>query len=88
VVVGTTLHTSADASLALTPETVIAVARGVTRKGMHSPVMVRGGLPIVDGVVTSFDSMRRVRLASYGLPLLEASGATALLLWVRGLLTA
>jgi hypothetical protein len=34
-------------------------------------------MPIVNGVATSFDALHNVRLASYGLPLLEATGLTA-----------
>ena len=33
---------------------------------------MRGGFPVVDGVViTAFDSIEKVTLAKYGLPLLE-----------------
>ena len=48
----------------------------VTKSGLHSPVLSHGAMPIVNGVVTSFDSMEIVRLATYGLPLLEATGLT------------
>jgi len=48
----------------------------VTKSGLHSPVLTHGAMPIVNGVVTSFDSMEIVRLATYGLPLLEATGLT------------
>ena len=47
-----------------------------TKSGLHSPVLSHGAMPIVNGVVTSFDSMEIVRLATYGLPLLEATGLT------------
>ena len=33
--------------------------------------------PEVDGMATSFDALYKVRLAAYGLPLLEAAGLTA-----------
>ena len=45
-----------------------------TKPGLHSPVLSHGTMPIVNGVVTSFDELHSVRLASYGLPLLEAAG--------------
>ena len=48
----------------------------VTKSGLHSPVLTHGAMPIVNSVVTSFDSMEIVRLATYGLPLLEATGLT------------
>jgi len=48
-----------------------------TKPGLHSPVLSHGTMPIVNGVVTSFDELHNVRLASYGLPLLEATGLTA-----------
>ncbi|KAL1525959.1 hypothetical protein AB1Y20_020785 [Prymnesium parvum] len=38
-------------------------------RGLHSPVLVHGGFPIVQGVVTSFDSIRMVKIASYFVPL-------------------
>ena len=48
------------------------VATGATiGKGLHSPVMTNGGFPIVDGVVTSFDGIASVTLASYGLKYVE-----------------
>ena len=46
-------------------------------RGLHSPVLTHGGFPIVDGVVTSFDSIEKVTLARHGLsPLLSACKAT------------
>lgn len=54
------------------------VAQTVTRKfstvadGLHSPVLSRGTFPVVDDVVTSFDSMSKVTLARYGLSTLIA----------------
>ena len=61
-----------------------AVATAITAKtasvkasGLHSPVLTNGGFPIVDGVVTSFDSIDKVTLAKHGLaPLLKACKAT------------
>jgi hypothetical protein len=59
------------------------VARIVTKKslavhkGLHSPVLSAGGFPIVDSFVTSYDDLRSVTLASFGLPtLLRACKAT------------
>ena len=48
-----------------------------TKPGLHSPVLSHGTMPIVNGVATSFDALHNVRLATYGLPLLEATGLTA-----------
>ena len=45
--------------------------------GLHSPVCTHGGHPIVDGLVTSFDTALKVRAAAAGLPsLLAACKAT------------
>ena len=39
---------------------------GATKaQGLHSPVLLAGGFPIIDSVVTSFDSLRIVQAASY-----------------------
>ena len=61
-----------------------AVAQAVTKvtkkaaAGLHSPVLTSGSFPVVDGVVTSFDSIEKVTLAKHGLaPLLAACKATA-----------
>ena len=48
-----------------------------THRGLHSPVLVHGNHPVVDGFVTAFDSAAKVTFASYALPLLEATGMTA-----------
>jgi hypothetical protein len=49
----------------------------VIAKGLHSPVLAHGTFPVVNGVVTSFDSIGKVTLASYGLgPALKACEAT------------
>ena len=57
----------------------VAVAQAVTKVGkkaavgLHSPVLAAASFPVVDGVVTSFDSIDKVVLAKYGLaPLLAA----------------
>lgn len=49
--------------------TVLKVSTAV-HKGLHSPVLTAGSFPIVDGIVTSFDTMAKVTLAAYGLPTL------------------
>ena len=52
-------------------------------KGLHSPVLTNGAFPVVDGVVTSFDRIESVTLASYLLayvePVLKYTGLAALL---------
>jgi hypothetical protein len=60
-----------------------AVARTVVRvqpvhnHGLHSPVLASGTFPVVDGVVTAFDRIESVTLASYALqPVLAACKAT------------
>ena len=48
-----------------------------THKGLHSPVLTGGALPVVDGFVTAFDGPTGVLLASYALkPLLRTCQAT------------
>ena len=37
-------------------------------------VLVEGTFPIVDGVVTAFDSIDKMKLASYGLALVHKTG--------------
>jgi len=45
--------------------------------GLHSPVLMNGGFPVVDGFVTAFDSIDKVYLAKSGLAsLLKACKAT------------
>ena len=56
--------------LTATPQTVVALSKTVEH-GLHSPVLTNGAFPVVDGVVTSFDSISKVVLASYGLKYLE-----------------
>jgi len=75
VVVGETMWAVKDG--AATATTVTAKTSSVKATGLHSPVLVNGGFPVVDGVVTSFDSIEKVTLAKYGLaPLLQACKAT------------
>mmetsp|Transcript_46064 Transcript_46064/g.120671 ORF Transcript_46064/g.120671 Transcript_46064/m.120671 type:complete len:646 (-) Transcript_46064:108-2045(-) len=44
-----------------------------TKHGLHSPVLTNGGFPVVDGLVTSFDSIDKVTLAKHGLASLIAA---------------
>lgn len=60
---------------------VVAITKA-TLRGLHSPVLTKGGFPIVDGVVTAFDSLDKVTLAAWTLPLLEMSGTVALARWL------
>ena len=74
IVVGETVYESVvSATVRATQVKKIATA---IKQGLHSPVLSHGSMPIVNGVVTSFDSMEIVRLAAYTLPLLEAAGLT------------
>ena len=50
----------------------------VSKKGLHSPVMTNGHFPLVDGIVTAFDSINMVTVAGYGIPILEATGTIEL----------
>ena len=74
VVVGETVF-EAVVSAAVRATQVIKIG-SVIKAGLHSPVLTHGAMPIVDGIVTSFDAMHAVRLATAGLPLLEATGLT------------
>jgi len=71
---------SAEGGVA-TKAKVTEVALAIDR-GLHSPVLTNGAYPIVDGVVTSFDSTFGVTLAHVGLEylemLLKATGTGAL----------
>ena len=44
----------------------------VKEVGLHSPVLTHGGMPIVGGFVTAFDSIEVVKTAEAGLPALLA----------------
>ena len=66
---------------------VVTARATTTGRGLHSPVLSHGSYPVVDGLVTSFDSARAVSLASYGLPwLLWACKATSSCELVRKLI--
>lgn len=58
--------------------TTVTKITKATKQGLHSPVTTKGTYPIVDGLVTAFDSSAKVHLASYAVPLLEATGTTTL----------
>jgi len=67
-------RTSTNGRATSTSVTAISKSQG---HGLHSPVLTRGGFPVVDGVVTSFDSIEKVTLAKHGLePLITACKAT------------
>jgi len=44
----------------------------VVDTGLHSPVLSHGGFPVVDGVITSFDSIDKVLVAEKGFSILLA----------------
>jgi hypothetical protein len=76
IAVGETVYEAVSASAAVRATQVMKIGTATT-PGLHSPVLSHGTMPIVNGVATSFDELHNVRLASYGLPLLEAVGLTA-----------
>lgn len=53
--------------------TKVLAKSDVKALGLHSPVLTNGGFPIVDGLVTSFDSIGKVTLAKHGLSALIAA---------------
>lgn len=86
VVVGSTVWITGAGSSTGTGAVVAATVSSIAKtasKGLHSPVTVGGTFPIVDGVVTAFDSIGKVTLASYTLPWVEpvckATGTCGLL---------
>jgi len=71
--IGETVWTVAGGAVTYTTVTMVSK---VEAKGLHSPVLTNGGFPVVDGVVTAFDTIEKVTLAKYGLaPLLQACKA-------------
>jgi hypothetical protein len=76
IAVGETVYEAVSVSAAVRATQVKKIGTA-TKPGLHSPVLSHGTMPIVNGVATSFDELHNVRLASYGLPLLEATGLTA-----------
>ena len=49
----------AEGKAATTTVTSAAVTKA---KGLHSPVLTKGGFPVVDGIVTAFDSIEKVTI--------------------------
>jgi hypothetical protein len=81
--VGETVHlvTKAGTTIAtaIVKTTGALTQKMPVKQGLYSPVTAHGTYPIVDGFATAFDSAHMVALASYTLPLLEATGTTHLL---------
>ena len=74
IIVGDTIW---EVKAGIAVATAVSSVGKVQAKGLHSPVLTHGGFPVVDGVVTSFDSIEKVTLAKYGLaPLLAVCKAT------------
>jgi len=66
---------------------VVTKLTRVTSQGLFSPVLTHGSFPVVNGVVTSFDAIGKVTLASFGLaPLLRVCKATGTCGMLRALL--
>ena len=66
-----TAHSKRISSAVVTKRSIV---NGV---GLHSPVLMNGGFPIVDDFVTSFDSIEKISLARKGLSsVLSACTAT------------
>ena len=55
---------------ALSPQTVTKIDL-VIGEGLHNPLLVNGGLPVVDGVATSFNTQTIVTFDSYAVPIVE-----------------
>ena len=64
VSIGEVVHTVAEGKTTSTTVTAMHVAKAM---GLHSPVLTNGNFPVVDGFVTSFDSIDKVTLAKHGL---------------------
>jgi hypothetical protein len=73
---GDTLWLSSTTGAAM-PSAVTRMATA-SKKGLHSPVMTNGHFPLIDGIVTAFDSIGTVTAAGYGIPILEATGTIEL----------
>ena len=76
ITVGETVYEVVSMAGAVRATTIADIGAAI-KPGLHSPVLLHGTMPIVDGMATSFDALYKVRLAAYGLPLLEAAGLTA-----------
>ena len=70
VEVGETIFVVGRAKGGATAHTVATKAM-TTGTGLHSPVLTHGSFPVVDDVVTAFDRIESVTLASYLLPYAE-----------------
>jgi len=71
VVVGDIIWVAATAARsgdAVVPSRVVSTVARELVSGVHSPVLLNGGFPVIDGIVTSFDKMEGVSLAAFGLP--------------------
>jgi len=85
--------TSGGERTSAVPTRVIAISRtsrangideGSIPPGLHSPVLSHGAYPVVDGVVTAFDAIGKLKLAQYALPaLIAACKATATCEYVK-----
>jgi len=64
VSIGEVVHLATEGETTPSTVTTMRVAKAM---GLHSPVLTNGNFPIVDGFVTSFDSIEKVTLAKYGL---------------------
>ena len=75
VMVGETVWTVENGAIVATALTKMSK---VIQQGLHSPVLTNGGFPVVNGLVTAFDSFEKVKLAEYtlryALPACKASG--------------
>ena len=63
IAVGETVYEAVSASAAVSATQVKEIGTA-TKPGLHSPVLSHGTMPIVNGVVTSFDALHNVRLAA------------------------
>ena len=60
----------AEKAAALAPQAVTKVDV-VIGNGLHNPLLVHGGFPVVDGVATSFNTQTIVTFDSYAVPIVE-----------------
>jgi len=74
VSLGEVVHMVAEGKTTPTTVTAMHIAKAT---GLHSPVLTNGGFPVVDGFVTSFDSIDKVTLAKHGLTSLVAACKTS-----------
>jgi len=74
VAVGELLWLASSAEAALVAQRVVAVDDALAF-GLHNPLLKHGGMPVVDGVATSFNSAPIVALDSVAIPIIEAACA-------------